>query len=207
MPQLPVRHNSPNRLYKGVSSHAVSPEKYPVASYALSRTSMVFRNCLLRCAQTRFRGRQPRGGPYRADEADGGSVPICVHAFCVMPDHFHALVEGMSEESDLRAFVRNFKQASSKEHAREEDAPLWQKKFYDHILRSKDSPDAISWYIWMNPVRKGLCSQPIEYPYSGSLTKEWQAVLRPREQWVPTWKANPSRPSTNRTASTKPAPP
>ncbi len=136
-----------------------------------------------------------------------GLHQFAVHAFCVMPDHFHALVEGMTEESDLLSFVRNLKQASSKEHARGGDAPLWQKKFYDHILRSEDSPDAVSWYIWMNPVRKGHCSQPIQYPYSGSLTKEWQTVLRPREPWVPTWKANPSRPSTNRTASTKPAQP
>ncbi len=111
-----------------------------------------------------------------------------VHAFCVMPDHFHGLVEGIEPESDLLLFVRNFKQTSSREFSKESGGPLWQKKFYDHILRSKDSPDAVSWYIWMNPVRKGLCSLPIEYPYSGSFTEQWEKKAEPLEQWVPAWK-------------------
>ena len=111
-----------------------------------------------------------------------------VHAFCVMPDHFHALVEGVAPDSDLLLFVRNFKQATSREYSRESGAPLWQKKFYDRILRPKDSPDAVAWYIWMNPVRKGLCSQPDQHPHSGSFTGQWKHMSQPQSQWVPTWK-------------------
>jgi putative transposase len=111
-----------------------------------------------------------------------------VHAFCVMPDHFHALVEGIEPESDLLLFVRTFKQTSSRDFSKESGGPLWQKKFYDHILRPKDSPEAVSWYIWMNPVRKGLCSRPIQYPYPGSFTEPWERKVQPQQLWVPTWK-------------------
>jgi putative transposase len=111
-----------------------------------------------------------------------------IHAFCLMPDHFHALVEGIALESDLRLFVRKFKQASSREYSKEGGGPLWQKKFYDHFLRPKDSPEAVSWYIWMNPVRRGLCSRPTQYPYSGSFTEQWEKKLQPQELWTPTWK-------------------
>ena len=111
-----------------------------------------------------------------------------VHAFCVMPDHFHALVEGVKPDSDLLLFVKNFKQATSREYSKGRGEALWQKKFYDHILRAKDSPEAVSWYIWMNPVRKGLCIRPTEYPYSGSLTEEWEIKAQPNEPWMPTWK-------------------
>jgi len=112
-----------------------------------------------------------------------------VHAYCVMPDHFHALVEGVAPESDLLSFVRNFKQASSRDYSKGGGVlPLWQKKFYDHILRPKDSPDAVSWYIWMNPVRKGLCRQPDQYLYSGSFTEEWEKKVQPNELWEPAWK-------------------
>jgi REP element-mobilizing transposase RayT len=111
-----------------------------------------------------------------------------VHAYCVMPDHFHALVEGVAPNSDLLSFVRIFKQATRREYSPESGPPLWQKKFYDHILRPKDSPDAVSWYIWMNPVRKGLCSQPNEYPYSGSFTEQPEKKSQPQDQWIPTWK-------------------
>jgi putative transposase len=110
---------------------------------------------------------------------------FAAHAFCVMPDHFHALVEGVATDSDLLLFMRNFKQASSREYSNRSDEPLWQKKFYDHILRPKDSPEAVSWYIWMNPVRKGLCSQPTQFPFSGSFTEQWEKKEAPHELWVP----------------------
>jgi REP-associated tyrosine transposase len=111
-----------------------------------------------------------------------------VHAFCVMPDHFHGLVEGVAPDSDLLLFVRNFKQASSREYSKGKGEPLWQKKFYDHILRREDSPEAVSWYIWMNPVRKGLCRLPNQYPYSGSFTEHWEKKSQPQDLWMPTWK-------------------
>ena len=128
-----------------------------------------------------------------------------VHAFRVMPDHFHALLEGIAPESDLLLFVQNFKQASSRKYAKSLGAPLWQKKFYDHILRPKDSPEAVSWYIWMNPVRKRLCTQPTQYLFSGSFTEEWRKKLQPPEVWAPTWKKKQHRPSIIQTASTKTA--
>ena len=112
---------------------------------------------------------------------------FAVHAYCVMPDHFHALVEGIAADSSLLSFVRNFKQMSSREYSRATGQQLWQKKFYDHVLRAEDSPGAVSWYIWMNPVRKGLCRKPIEYPLSGSFTKAWLDLIQPKETWVPAW--------------------
>jgi REP element-mobilizing transposase RayT len=116
---------------------------------------------------------------------------FAVHAYCVMPDHFHALVEGLAPDSDLLKFVRNFKRTSNYSYSERCGTTLWQKKFYDHILRAKDAPEAVCWYIWMNPVRKGLCSQPHEYDYSGSLTQDWKRILNPEKQWTPTWKGNP----------------
>jgi len=113
---------------------------------------------------------------------------FAIHAFCVMPDHFHALVEGIAPGCDLRLFVRILKRATSLEYSRGSGIPLWQKKFYDHIIRPKDSAEAVSWYIWMNPVRKGLCTQPTQYSYSGSFTEEWERKVQPRDLWVPTWK-------------------
>jgi len=105
-----------------------------------------------------------------------------------MPDHFHVLVEGIAPDSDLLLFIRNFKQQSTRAFSGGNGVPLWQKKFYDHILRTKDSPEAVAWYIWMNPVRKGLCAQPDQYPYSGSLTRDWKKCVQPAEIWVPAWK-------------------
>jgi putative transposase len=103
-----------------------------------------------------------------------------VHAFCVMPDHFHALLEGIAPESDLLLFVQNFKQASSRKYAKSLGAPLWQKKFYDHILRPKDSPEAVSWYIWMNPVRKGSAHSQLNIYFPVRLPKSGGRSCNPR---------------------------
>ena len=113
---------------------------------------------------------------------------FAIHAYCVMPDHFHALAEGLSPESDLLLFVRYFKQKTTRQHSKESGLPLWQKKFHDHILRPEDAPEAVAWYIWMNPIRKGLCTQPNQYTLSGSFTQQYQKKIQPKDQWAPAWK-------------------
>ena len=95
---------------------------------------------------------------------------FAVHAYCLMPDHVHLLLEGREPSSDLLQVVRAIKLKTSMPFERKTGRPLWQKKFYDHILRRNDSPDAVAWYIWMNPVRAGLCHRPDQYPFLGSLT-------------------------------------
>jgi hypothetical protein len=77
---------------------------------------------------------------------------------------------------------------NSRQHRKQFRTTLWQKNFYDHILRPQDSFAGVAGYIWMNPVRKGLCSDPLEYPHSGSLVVEWKKATSPVKSWVPDWK-------------------
>lgn len=116
------------------------------------------------------------------------------YAYCFMPDHLHILVEGLNPLSDLLGFIADFKQRTTSQFHREfPGRSLWQKKFYDHILRPKDSADAVAAYIWMNPVRKGLCLQPEDYPHSGSFSLEWKKATRSSPScWTPPWKAKQS---------------
>jgi putative transposase len=111
-----------------------------------------------------------------------------VHAYCIMPDHLHLLVEGSKDSSNLLAFMAEFKQQTAKEWRKLYRSTLWQKKFYDHILRRASSPETVAWYIWMNPVRKGLCQEPQQYPHSGSFTVDWKGRPQPAEAWAPPWK-------------------
>jgi putative transposase len=113
---------------------------------------------------------------------------FAVHAYCLMPEHLHLLLEGKSHESDLLRFVQLFKLNSTLALQAAQGEPVWQKKFYDHILRARDSMDRVAWYIWMNPVRKALCSKAQDYPFSGSCTVEWKERTPPSPPWVPAWK-------------------
>jgi putative transposase len=113
---------------------------------------------------------------------------FAIHAYCLMPDHVHLLAEGLEPQSDVLQFMRALKRNTSTQFQRETAEPLWQKKFYDHLLRNNDSPDAVAWYIRMNPVRANLCQRPEEYPFSGSLTQTWKQTRRPDAEWLPPWR-------------------
>jgi len=115
---------------------------------------------------------------------------FAVVAYCVMPDHLHGLVAGTSAASDLLAFVNVFKQRTAFAFSQRNGTRLWQFKFYDHILRKSADTESVAWYIWLNPVRNGLCKHPQDYPFSGSFIAEGSKLLRsfPREDWLPPWR-------------------
>jgi REP element-mobilizing transposase RayT len=119
---------------------------------------------------------------------------FAVHAYCLMPDHVHFLAEGLQPQSDLIQFMRAIKIKTSTPVERKTGKPLWQKKFYDHILRSKDSPNAVAWYIWTNPVRAKLCCRPEEYPFLGSFTGKWPQTSQALVEWLPPWRKIKSAP-------------
>jgi putative transposase len=95
---------------------------------------------------------------------------IAIHTYCIMPDHIHLLSQGLTPTSDLLRSLTALKKRTGFTYKQETSQQLWQKKSYDHALRSSDPPDLVAWYICMNPVRAGLCTSVNDYPWSGSLT-------------------------------------
>jgi putative transposase len=106
-------------------------------------------------------------------------------AYCLMPDHVHLLVEALAVSSNLGPFVKAFKQVTGFEFERRTGGRLWQRHYYDHVLRPKDEPESVAWYIWLNPVRAGLCEHSGQYPFLGSLTGLWPPGHRPDLIWAP----------------------
>jgi REP element-mobilizing transposase RayT len=113
-----------------------------------------------------------------------------IHSFCLMPDHLHFVAEGMEDTCDLVKFVNDFKQRTSYEYRQSHRRQLWQTRFHDHILRRADAVEDVACYIWMNPVRKGLCTAPSLYLLSGSQTIEWMKRCFSGTAWTPPWKAD-----------------
>ena len=119
---------------------------------------------------------------------------FALQAFCFMPDHLHLLVKGTRETSECLTFINGFKQGSAYAFKQITGERLWQHKPFDHILRSDEHWEPVAWYIWMNPVRKGLCGRPQDWPFSGSETLDWKKLLAPpKELWLPPWKRSASR--------------
>jgi putative transposase len=89
-------------------------------------------------------------------------------AYCLMPDHAHLLVEGLTESADFRRFTKLAKQRSGAAYALTADRPLWQKGYYERVLRQEEDAREIARYIVANPVRAGIVESPDRYPHSGS---------------------------------------
>jgi putative transposase len=100
-----------------------------------------------------------------------------VMAYCFMPDHVHLLVEGIHPAADFREFVRIFKQRSSFAWKRRNGMALWQRSYFEHVLRDDEDTIGVAKYILENPVRGNLVERPEDYPFLGSMTMEVRHLL------------------------------
>ena len=91
-----------------------------------------------------------------------------VSAYCVMRDHVHALLTGTSERSHLPTTVRTWKQATGYWFASRSRRRLWQKNFWDVLLRTDDDVWRQTRYIVRNPVAGGVTSGLRTYRWIGS---------------------------------------
>jgi putative transposase len=145
------------------------------------------------CFHNRRRlGAHPRIARWLIDQLQkhATACEFFVHSYCIMPDHIHFLAAASSETSNLMRFVESYKQETAFTFAQKATAPLWQSKYYDRILRARDSAESVAWYIWLNPVRQGLCETPVDYPFLGSFTEIGTMMLKgsAKSDWTPPWK-------------------
>jgi hypothetical protein len=56
-------------------------------------------------------------------------------------------------------------------------------------IPTTEPPDLVAWYIWMNPVRAGLCTSVTDYPWAGSLTGAGPKTTLPSKMWSPPWRS------------------
>ncbi len=85
-----------------------------------------------------------------------------------MPDHLHLMVEAIADSSSLPSFVKSFKQQSSYSWKQTCGVRLWQRSYFDRVLRDDEDSVAVARYILANPVRAGLCTHPLQYRLLGS---------------------------------------
>jgi putative transposase len=111
---------------------------------------------------------------FRAEfEAAPSRYGWTIGRYVVMPDHLHFFT--VSDESQgaasLSHFVGGFKQWTAKGILGAAGAapPLWQRQFFDHLLRSDESYESKWHYVRENPVRAGLARTADEWPYGGEI--------------------------------------
>ena len=120
--------------------------------------------------------------------------PFRIAAWVVLPDHMHCvwiLPEGDAEYSVRMAaikarFTRDIRRSGFtptppsnpygakggrqrvgvNPDLQKDEAPVWQKRFWEHNIRDDAAFAACVRYCWINPLKHGLVEHPKDWPYS-----------------------------------------
>lgn len=100
-----------------------------------------------------------------------------VGRYVIMPDHVHFFCKPEYESKTLSQFMGAWKSWSSRrahdlprpQSATAATTPLWQREFFDQMLRSSESYSEKWNYVFENPVRAGLVTRAEDWPYAGEI--------------------------------------
>ena len=99
-----------------------------------------------------------------------------VGRYVIMPDHVHFFCRAEMDAKPLSYFVGNWKSWTSRAInalSQPRSAPvattLWQREFFDHVLRSNESYSEKWNYVRENPVRAGFVKSADDWRYAGEI--------------------------------------
>lgn len=103
-------------------------------------------------------------------------LPFETVAICILPDHIHALWQLPDGDADFAARWNLFKsdfsrglpvsQARSASKIAKREKGIWQRRYWEHAIRDDADFERHVDYIHYNPVKHGLVSRAIDWPYS-----------------------------------------
>jgi REP-associated tyrosine transposase len=95
-----------------------------------------------------------------------------LHAYCLMPNHFHLVVEsrGPALSAGMRALNGGYAQYFNNRHDR--SGHLFQGRYGARLIEQKGHWDEARRYVVENPVRAGMCERVEDYPWSALLLHE-----------------------------------
>jgi putative transposase len=86
--------------------------------------------------------------------------------YVIMPDHIHLFVRG-TIDFNLGAWVAALKRVVAA--AVSGGRGIWQRGFFDHVIRNSESYSQKWNYVRDNPVRAGLVSTPNDWAFQGEI--------------------------------------
>ncbi len=120
--------------------------------------------------------------------------PFEIDATVILPDHIHTIWTLPDGDADFSTRWRLVKEAFTKPFVRQNlpssrsdsrrskgEQPVWQRRFWEHLIRDEADYVAHVDYIHINPVHHGLAAAASEWPHSSFA--EWVE----RGVYAPNW--------------------
>ncbi|HEY2460387.1 MAG TPA: transposase [Candidatus Acidoferrum sp.] len=95
-------------------------------------------------------------------EIDGNGK---VHAFAVMPNHVHLLLEPRIELSRIMKMVKGSTARSANKILERSGKYFWQDESFDHWIRNSAEFERVKMYVERNPVKAGLVKRAEEWKW------------------------------------------
>jgi len=106
--------------------------------------------------------------------------PFRTDAVCLLPDHIHCIWTLPDDDQNYsvrweeikRIFSMNYRRktgyGASKDGTRMQrrENAIWQRRFWEHLIRDEQDMKNHLDYIHSNPVKHGLVQDPIDWPWS-----------------------------------------
>jgi putative transposase len=94
---------------------------------------------------------------------------VAVGRYVILPDHLHFFV-AIPAHVTLGSWVGTLKRVVGKSLQRNDSRDrIWQRGFFDHVLRSAESYSQKWNYVRENPVRARLVENADAWPYAGEI--------------------------------------
>lgn len=102
--------------------------------------------------------------------------PFVIHAWVVLPEHLHAIIELPPDDSDFAMRWRLIKSDFSKGippveyrstvRVQRGERGIWQRRYWEHLIRDEADYRAHMDYVHINPMKHGLVNRVRDWPYS-----------------------------------------
>ncbi len=106
--------------------------------------------------------------------------PFLINAFVLLPDHFHCLWTLPQHDNDLSTHLRLIKTYVTRHYGihlgldleistsrtKRKERNLWQRRFWEHLIRDETDFAQHCDYIYYNPVHHQLCQVPTAWQFS-----------------------------------------
>ena len=109
-----------------------------------------------------------------------GRFPFTTDAICLLPDHIHVLMRLPDGDEDYPMRIREIKRLFTKDYLgdigpgaprnesrqKKNEAAIWQRRYWEHVIRDENDLRHHMDYIHYNPVKHGLVHSVVEWQWS-----------------------------------------